>query len=161
FAQGGPLGEDDLAGRLQALTHRGLLPALVVPHTFNRLAVLTAPTPDTLASRLEECRGQRLPGVPRRELLRHPLDAAQALDEVHREYRVQHLGLNPRNLVLAGGQLLIADFGLVALLWLPAGQEVGALNARYSPPELLGRGPAPALVHCDQYSLALIYHELL
>jgi hypothetical protein len=52
----------------------------------------------------------------------------------------------------------VADFGLVQLLWHPAGQAVAGLNARYCAPELFRRDFGPAT---DQYSLALIYAEML
>jgi hypothetical protein len=66
--------------------------------------------------------------------------------------------LNPRNLMLSGGKPRVADFGLAQLLWLPSGQPVAERNARYTAPELLERRISP---RCDQYSLALVYHELL
>src|SRR6185437_5372722 len=71
---------------------------------------------------------------------------------------VHHLGLNPRALILNGERLWIADFGLAQFVWLPAGQAAASMNVRYSAPELAQRKIGPA---CDQYSLALIYHELL
>src|SRR5207244_4757939 len=59
-------------------------------------------------------------------------------------------------------QLQLADFGLMALVWMPAGQEAGQINSRYSAPELFGKGSgAEPLQNCDQYSLGLIYHELV
>src|SRR5262249_798418 len=157
----GALGEDDAAERLRSIEHPGLLPAETVRHTFNRLAIITVPTPETLATRLQECRAQRLPGIPRDELLARLRGAAETLDALHQAHDIEPLGLNPRNLVLLDDELRVADFGLVALLWLPAGQDAGHFNARYSAPELLGRSSVPNLAHCDQYSLALMYHELL
>ena len=167
FAQGGIFGDEDPAAQLQALKHRGLLPALVTPHPPNRLAVITPLVQQSLATRLAECREQRLPGIPRDELLGHLLAAASTLDDLQKLYGTQHLGLNPRCLLLHDGKLEIADYGLMALVWLPAGQSVAQLNPRYCPPESAeanGRGGSvglSALRHCDQYSLALLYHELL
>src|SRR5262249_25852486 len=52
----------------------------------------------------------------------------------------------------------LADYGLVPLLWLPAGRTADQLNAHYAAPET-GRGtPGPT---ADQFSLALIYAEML
>ena len=44
------------------------------------------------------------------------------------------------------------------ILWAPAGQDIAQRNVRYAAPELLGATPSR---HCDQYSLALIYAEML
>ena len=84
--------------------------------------------------------------------------AAEVLDYFAQQQNVHHLGLNPRTLLLAKHRLQLADFGLAHLLWVPAGQPVAERNARYSAPELFAKQVS---VSCDQYSLALIYHELL
>jgi serine/threonine protein kinase len=112
----------------------------------------------TLRDRFLEGQVEGQPGIPRAELLGYLRTAAEALRDLFRHHAVQHLGLNPRNLFLDGGKLRLADFGLVQLLWLPAGQNAARLNARYSAPELLKGEVHPS---CDQYSLALIYHEML
>ena len=179
FTQGGMFGDEDPAAQLQALKHRGLLTAVVTPHPPNRLAVITPLVTDSLATRLQRCREEHLPGIPRDELLGHLLAAAVILDDLHKIYGTQHLGLNPRCLLLHGDKLVIADYGLMALVWLPAGQAVSQINPRYCPPESAealgfnpgagrggrgssgGSGGLSVLRHCDQYSLALIYHELL
>src|SRR5262249_8269557 len=150
--------ETTVAAQLRAIRHRGLLPARVIPHTANRLAVVTAVGRDSLGRRLQECQASGQVGVPRLELLGHLLNAARTLDELQTLYSVQHLGLNPRGLMLVDGRVQIADFGLMALVWLPAKLEVAQINPRYSAPELFARRLSRA---CDQYSLALIYYELL
>jgi hypothetical protein len=60
--------------------------------------------------------------------------------------------------LLEKGKPRIADFGLAQLLWLPSGQPVAERNARYSAPELMAKKISRS---CDQYSLALLYHELV
>src|SRR5262245_19295225 len=162
FSQTGSFGEDDPIERLQSIRHRGLLPSTITPHPPNRLAVVTPMTTDNLGTRLQQCREQGQTGIPREELLERLHAAAETLDALQKMYDIQHLGLNPRNLVLVNDHLQIADFGLMALVWMPAGQEAGQINPRYSAPELFGRGgDTSPLRNCDQYSLALIYHELL
>src|SRR5207253_821363 len=85
--------------------------------------------------------------------------AADALDALWGQHALPHLGLNPRTLLLDGGQAPLADFGLVPLLWLPTGQPAAPLNSRYAAPELSRPGEGgPA---ADQYSLALTYAEML
>ncbi len=149
---------EEMAGRLAALRHPVLAPVHVVRDGRGGLALVGLPNGPTLRDRWQECVAAGLPGMPRGELLAHLKTAASALDFLFRTHGVAHLGLNPRNLLVTGGRLYIADFGLAQLLWLPAGQAVARLNVRYSAPELFQRQHGPA---CDQYSLALIYHEML
>jgi serine/threonine protein kinase len=84
--------------------------------------------------------------------------AAEALDYLYQQHSVQHLGLNPRNLLLERGRLVIEEFGLAQLVRLPAGQPVARRNVRYAPPELFA---GTAARNGDQFSLAAIYCELL
>src|SRR5262249_46634070 len=98
------------------------------------------------------------PGVPRRELLGLMRWAAVALDGLYARHGLQHFGLSPRNLLVEGDRLWVAEFGLIPFLWLPTGQSAAALNGRYAAPELHDRRPSRS---ADQYSLALIYAEML
>jgi hypothetical protein len=59
---------------------------------------------------------------------------------------------------LQEGQLQIADFGLIDLLWVPGGQLPSVLKGRYTAPELANHEPSGG---ADVYSLAMIYAELL
>jgi hypothetical protein len=53
---------------------------------------------------------------------------------------------------------LVSDYGLVQMLWVPTGQSLAKVNPRYAAPELVeGRLTS----NSDQYSLALIYQEML
>jgi hypothetical protein len=56
------------------------------------------------------------------------------------------------------GQALTTDFGLAAWFWLPSGQALAEINARYAAPEL---GANAVSRFCDPYSLALIFQEML
>jgi serine/threonine protein kinase len=143
--------------RLVGLRHPSILPIEVLSHTPGRL-VLSQPAPGrTLRDVLQECQAQGRPGVPRRELLGYLRAAAEVLEHFAHQ-GLQHLGLNPRSIVLDGGRALLQGMGLAQLVWLPASQNVAQMNARYSAPELSLRRLSPS---CDQYSLALIYHEML
>jgi serine/threonine protein kinase len=169
FARPDPAGLTVALARLAALRHPALAPLEIAQHDPGRLVVVTDLVEPTLWDRYNACRGQGLPGVPRSELLGWLRSAAEALDALARQQGIQHLGLNPRAVILPaplpsgtageeGPPVLIADFGLVQLLWAPAGQAVAELNARYAAPELFKNIQSPA---CDQFSLALIYHEML
>ncbi len=153
-----PLKEDENLARLRGLRHDALEPMEVVGGGERRLAVLTDACPDTLASRLQECQGMGLPGVPRVELLARLEAAAQALDALFETFGLRHLGLTPRQLVVRNGRPRLLEFGVVELIQRAAGRQPGALNPRYAAPELFeGRVHASS----DAYSLAVIYSELL
>src|SRR5206468_3301791 len=113
---------------------------------------------ESLRDRFQEHRGRGSKGLPRRELLDWLWAAAETLDELAKEHAVQHLGLNPRNLLLDQGRLLIGDFGIHSLLPQAGGQNDSPSQGRYAAPELLAGRVGP---HCDQFSLAVIYHEML
>jgi hypothetical protein len=121
--------------------------------------LVTPACEQALRDRFEACKATGLPGLPRAELLVYLRAAAEALDTLAEQHGLHHLSLHPRNLFVQQSLLRVADFGLVELVWLPTGQAAGPLNARYAAPELFdGRPPFPA---ADQYSLALIYTEML
>src|SRR5439155_26335027 len=98
-------------------------------------------------------------GIPRDDLLRYLRDAADALDYMNEKHNLQHLDVKPRNLFLQGDRVKVADFGLVKHLErASASGLMGAVTPLYAPPEtftgkISGRS--------DQYSLAIVYHELL
>ncbi len=97
-------------------------------------------------------------GIPRVSLLSYLHDAADALDYLHRKYQLQHLDIKPGNLLLIGGHAKVADFGLLKDLRDEDCSMVGGLTPVYAPPELFDGRPS---MHSDQYSLAVMYQELL
>jgi serine/threonine protein kinase len=151
-------GNSEALNRLLSLCHPVLAPLEFGEHTPGRLVLVSDPIKASLRDWFQECRTKGLPGVPRDQLVGYLKTVAAALTELYCKEDVQHLGLHPRNLFLSGDQAYIADFGIAQLLWLPVGEAVSRMNPRYSAPELVQRKLSPA---CDQYSLALIYHELL
>ena len=150
--------------RLACLRHPALLPIDVLQHAPGKLVLVTSPGERSLRDLLIAYQAHGQVGIPRALLLGWLRGIAEALQFLAGQHGLQHLGLNPRNLVLGeangqeGERLLLADFGLAQLVWLPTGQSIASLNGRYSAPELYRRRLSDA---CDQYSLALIYHELL
>jgi serine/threonine protein kinase len=151
-------GDDNPLTRLRALRHRTLVETEILQPAPGRLAIVTDPGDKSLADHLKECQRQGWQGIPRDQLLDHLGEAAEALDALYQIHRLQHLGLTPKQLLLSNGQLRLTDFGLVELVWLPAGQQAGAQNTRYAAPELFDNQISRS---CDQYSLALIFQELL
>lgn len=116
-----------------------------------------------LFDRYAECVGQGGTGIPRDELLSYLADAAEALDLIAEDHDLQHLDIKPANLFLVGRHVKVGDYGLVSRLD-PTGavhaatRENRGLTPRYAAPEVL-RGRVDA--RSDQYSLALVYFELL
>jgi serine/threonine protein kinase len=150
--------DETLREKLSALQHPQLPPTNVVRGPAGQLIVLTEPFEKSLWDRFEHCRASGQPGVPREELLGYLRSAAEALDALQLQRGAAHLALNPRNLMIDHDQLWITEFGLATLVWQAAGRPLTQLNQRYGAVELLeDQGSSAA----DQYSLALIYAEML
>src|SRR5262249_5592107 len=108
--------------------------------------------------RFQACREQGLPGIPREELLGHVRDAAEALDYMSEVHGLQHLDIKPENLLLLGGRLKVADFGLVKELLGSSTRITGGVTPIYAPPEAFD---GKVSRYPDQYSLAIVYQEML
>jgi serine/threonine protein kinase len=111
-----------------------------------------------LWQRFLSCQGRQLPGIPRAELLCYMAEAAEALDLMNLEHHLQHCDIKPQNMFLVHHHIKIADFGLVKDL-----EELRAIgnfciSPLYAAPETFD-GNASAT--SDQYSLAIVYQELL
>jgi hypothetical protein len=96
-------------------------------------------------------------GIPRDTLLCYLRDAAEALDHMIEKHNLQHLDIKPRNLFVISDRVKVADFGLVKHLERPSG-IMSSVTPLYAPPETF-RGEVSK--HSDQYSLAIVYQELL
>src|SRR5262249_2972522 len=154
-----PIRDELIVSTFDSLRHPALPKLEVIPAGPGALIFLTDRVEETLRTRYQECQSLGYSGVPRAELLNYLRAAAQALDYLYQHYGLQHLALHPRSLLLTPeGYLNLADFGLTQLLQLPAGLLLEQLAARYAAPELLHHN-----IHrsCDQYSLALIFAEML
>jgi type VI secretion system protein ImpC len=106
-----------------------------------------------------------VPGLPRDEVVRYLADAAEALDylgrPVHRvngdTVRVQHRDVKPANLLLQGGAVKVADFGLAKALRGVVPEQTYSMTVPYAPPEFFRGETMPT---SDQYSLGVTYYEL-
>lgn len=148
----------DALARLARITHPALPATEVIHSRSGQTALVCADHDGTFADWAADCRARGLPGIPRAELVPALKAAARALDELYRQHRVQHLGLTPAALWIQDGRVLLGGFGLVELLGIPAGHAPASVNPRYSAPELFGGLLA---ARSDQYSLALVYAELV
>jgi putative two-component system response regulator len=99
------------------------------------------------------------PGIPRGQLLRWLEEAADVLDLLNNTYKVQHLDVKPENLFLVAGHIKLGDFGLLRNVEDGTlSQRLNAVSAAYAAPELFDGSVSKA---CDQYSLAVVYMEML
>src|SRR5437660_3212817 len=111
-----------------------------------------------LWDRFRECRSQGHPGIPREELLRYMEETAEALDLMNIEYQLQHIDIKPQNLFLVHNHAKVADFGLVKDLEGRMASVTGGVTPVYAAPETFDGWISR---FCDQYSLAIVYQELL
>ena len=83
---------------------------------------------------------------------------AHVLDYLAQQHQSAHLLLSPQHLLLGEGRTLLAEVGVGGWYWQPGGQALAEINPRYGAPELAS---PQAGRQADQYSLALIYLEML
>lgn len=143
---------------LQTLRHPALLPTTVVPGGRGALMLVTDLVEGSLRQRYQECQGNGEGGIPRGELLDRLERAAEALDQLYQQQGLQHLELNPGRILLDGERVLLDQLGVAQLLWGPAGVACSQSQLRYNAPE---RAQGLITRSCDQFSLGVIYQEML
>ncbi len=120
----------------------------------------------TLWDRYREAVGQKLTGIPVRELLRYLQETARALDYLNkprhilggnRPVGIQHCDVKPQNILLVGDGVKVGDFGLVQLLERRAAPRAGGMTVSYAAPEFF---QDEVTRWSDQYSLAVTYCQL-
>lgn len=145
--------------QVKTIRHPFLLTLERVEVIGGELLVLMELADQQLGDRFYDCRVQGHAGIPREELLGYLLEAAEALDLLCDKHKLQHLDVKPTNLFVTGGHVQVGDYGLVSKL---EGERNGCvsrgLTPEYAAPEvLLGKLHSRS----DQFSLAIVYHELL
>ncbi len=124
----------------------------------SQLLIVMELADSSLLDRYLACKKEGMRGIPRNELLGYLRDAADALDYMSERFGLQHLDIKPQNLLLVAERIKIADFGQVKDLQSTSATATGGLTPVYAPPELFD---ARISRFCDQYSLAIVYQELL
>jgi len=160
----GLLDEDRAARELKALNriksvrHPFLLSLERIEIVDGQLLIVTELADLSLKDRFEACRKEGKPGIPKDELLSYLRDTADALDYMSEQHSLQHLDVKPENLLILGGRVKVADFGLVKDIHDHTASMMGGLTPVYAPPEVFEGKPSR---RSDQYSLAIVYQEML
>lgn len=160
----GLLDEDRAARELKALNrikgvrHPFLLSLERIEVVEGQLLIVTELADCSLKDKFEEYRKANQVGFPREEILAHLRDAADALDYMNEQHSLQHLDVKPENMLLVGGRIKVADFGLVKDIHENTASMMGGLTPIYAPPEVFEGRPTRK---SDQYSLAIVFQEML
>ncbi|CAN5477625.1 hypothetical protein BH11PLA2_BH11PLA2_17200 [soil metagenome] len=150
--------EYDAFQAIKAIRHPFLLQLERVELTEAELIMVMELADTQLQHRFDECRNGGLPGIPRDELLGYLADAAEALDVISVRHGLQHLDVKPANLFICCGRVKVGDYGLVRPETTSGAVSNRGFTPRYVAPEVLSGRVDP---RSDQYSLALVYMELL
>lgn len=143
---------------VRGVRHPFLLSLERIEVVDGRLLVVTELADKSVKDRFDACRREGLPGIPRDELIGYLRDTADALDFMSETHALQHLDIKPENLLLLAGHVKVADFGLVKNMRQSQASLVGGMTPLYAAPEMFRGTPSR---HCDQYSLAIVYQEML
>jgi serine/threonine protein kinase len=150
--------EYDAFQAIKSIRHPFLLQLERVELTESELIMVMELADSQLQHRYDECRHMGQPGIPRHELIGYLADAAEALDVISSRHGLQHLDVKPANLFLICGRVKVGDYGLVRAETTQASVGNRGFTPRYVAPEVLSGRVDP---RSDQYSLALVYMELL
>jgi hypothetical protein len=144
--------------RVQAIRHPYLLSIDRYDLIGGRLYVVTELADGSLWDRFRTRHKEGQTGIDREVLLQYMQEAAEVLDLMHMQHNLQHLDIKPQNLFLVHDHIKVADFGLVSDLQGINAITTGGLTPVYAAPETFD---GIVTRHCDQYSLAVVYQELL
>jgi serine/threonine protein kinase len=151
---------------MKNVRHAHLLALFGAWEVNGRLVVVMELADQTLLDRLHECMGLGQPGILSPELLEYMREAAKGIDFLNERRHaglgsepvsIQHRDIKPQNLLLVGGTVKVADFGLARLLADTSTSHSGAFTPAYAAPEFFKAQTAP---QSDQYSLAVTYCHL-
>jgi serine/threonine protein kinase/Tfp pilus assembly protein PilF len=151
---------------LKAIRHANLLGVFGAWQNGGMLILAMELGDCSLLDRLKQATAQGLPGIPPAELLEYMNDAARGIDYLNEPRHplpdggrggIQHRDIKPANLLLVGGSVKVADFGLAKFLSRAIASNTGHLTPGYAAPECF-RGQTSD--RSDQYSLAASYCQL-
>lgn len=145
--------------QIKSIRHPFLLTLERVEEVGGDLVMVMELADGQLSDRFRECQAAGLTGIPREELLGYMREAAEALDMMGSKYGLQHLDVKPENIFLVSGHAKVGDYGLVRRAELGGeASTASGFTPKYTSPEVL---VGKVDIRSDQYSLALLYAELL
>lgn len=144
--------------RIREVKHPFILSLERIEVIDGHLMIVTELAESSLYDQFQAYCLQGMPGIPRDRLIGYLRDTAEALDFLSLKHDLQHLDVKPGNLLLVADRVKLADFGVVKSLSEKQHSCIGGLTPSYAAPEMFdGRAGR----HSDQYSLAIMYYELL
>src|SRR3954454_2926987 len=145
--------------RIKEVRHPFICTLEQIQEVEGELVIVMELADRSLHDLLVEQQNAGLIGIPRDDLLRYLRDASEALDYMNEKHKLQHRDVKPRNLFLISERVKVADFGLVKHLERQSASGLlGGVTPLYAPPETFN---GKISTTCDQYSLAIVYQELL
>ena len=144
--------------RVKEVRHPFLLSLERIDIVDGQMVVIAELADMSLSDRFNQCVKSGLKGIPRVELMEYLREAAEALDYLAEDHRLQHLDVKPENLLLVSNHIKVADYGLVKDIHDGTQSMMGGLTPNYAPPELFDGRPSK---NSDQYSLAIVFQEML
>lgn len=145
--------------RVKQVRHPFVLSIEQIQNIDGELVIVMELADRNLHDCLLEYQAMGRPGIPRDILLGFLDDAAVGLDHLIEKHGLQHLDVKPRNLFMVADRVKVADFGLVKTLERSSASGLmGGVTPIYAAPETFANKISK---HSDQYSLAIVYVELL
>ena len=145
--------------RVKLIRHPFVLSMDLIKVVAGELLIVMELADKSLHDLFEEYKVLGRPGIPREMLLGCLADAADGLDHLIEKHSLQHLDVKPKNLFLIADRVKVADFGLVRGVEREGGSAMmGGITPVYAAPETFANKVSK---HSDQYSLAVVYVELL
>lgn len=146
-------------GRMKEVRHPFVISIERIDNDSGELLILMELADKSLHDAFVHYTAAGHPGIPRDLLLGWLSDAAEGLDYLIEKHNLQHLDVKPKNLFLVGDRVKVADFGLVKHLERHSSSGLmGGVTPVYAAPETFANKISK---HSDQYSLAVVYVELL